>query len=95
MSNIVRLEESIDACVEMLVATFRERAAAGGAVDMAEWVQWYDSGLRDSCLTWADESCLGRIGMLSMPSNNFSSAACSVSWHMCTMREATFAASAG
>ncbi|KAF2633131.1 cytochrome P450 [Macroventuria anomochaeta] len=41
LSNILQLEEGIDACIEMLVGRLKERAATNRAVDMAEWVQWY------------------------------------------------------
>jgi hypothetical protein len=43
MPNVVRLEEGIDTCVNMLVNRLRQRAAANEAVDMAEWVQWCGS----------------------------------------------------
>lgn len=41
MTNIVRLERSIDTCIEMLTERLTECAEAKESVDLATWVQWY------------------------------------------------------
>ncbi|KAE8871021.1 hypothetical protein PTNB29_01365 [Pyrenophora teres f. teres] len=41
LSSVLQLEERVESCVEMLVERLSERAATEGAIDMAEWIQWY------------------------------------------------------
>ena len=41
MSNIVRLESSIDKCIEVLTAKLSERAKKNEVIDLSTWLQWY------------------------------------------------------
>jgi len=40
MSNIPRMEETVDKCVQMLVDKLSEGATNGSTLDMSIWVQW-------------------------------------------------------
>lgn len=41
MANVVRLESSIDKCIEQLTEKLSECAHTEGSIDLATWVQWY------------------------------------------------------
>jgi len=47
MSNIVKLEDKIDRCVQALVRKFAECAKNDVSVNLTEWIQWCEQDSLD------------------------------------------------
>jgi hypothetical protein len=45
MSNIMKLEDKVDRCVQALVQKFVECAENDVSVNLSEWIQWCEQDL--------------------------------------------------